>query len=85
MPKIRHAIEFLADAGRTRVHAPVTRRIDEAYQRVADDQQQEPGAELVDGHHRPALPLRWIEPDFGERADVLREPDEERHQPEPEQ
>src|SRR5215471_4882476 len=45
---------------------------------VADEQQQEPGAELSQRDDRPAGELVRIAPSLGERLEILGDPDEQR-------
>lgn len=47
---------------------------------VADDHQQQPCTQFRYRHHAPCMTLRRITPRRRKRADVLRKPDERRHQ-----
>src|SRR5262245_28185815 len=59
--------------------------IDRRHQRIADSQQQEPRSELAKRDRRPALRLVRIEPSAGDGAEVFREPDEQRDEPQPDE
>src|SRR5271165_3866805 len=65
--------------------APVVDQVHRGDERVADQQQQEPRAEFARVHDAPAGRLVRMQPGRAERADVLAQPDEQRHQAQAEQ